>query len=233
MASPAFEAGRPGEAAFEAVRLLERALRDSRAVDLEALCVLAGRKARPLPESTAFAIAVRGSQGRLEEKDVRAGRPCACASAQEQSSRVCPCASAQREPSPQRSLPHRARCRPAGRARRACPGRRRARRACQTWHVRQVWHVRVDVHVLDHAGNLADAVGLAALGALLAFRRPEASVAPGGGAGGGTAAVTLHDPELREPLPLSLHHLPLAVTFALFEARAGRPRPRLRPSPQV
>ncbi len=92
---------------------------------------------------------------------------------------------------------------------------------------RQVWHVRVDVHVLDHAGNLADAVGLAALGALLAFRRPEASAAPGGGAGGGAAAVTLHDPELREPLPLSLHHLPLAVTFALFEARAPRLRPCL------
>lgn len=44
MASPAFDAGRPGEAAIEAMRLLERALRDSRAVDLEALCVLAGRK---------------------------------------------------------------------------------------------------------------------------------------------------------------------------------------------
>ena len=44
MASPAFEAGRPGEAAIEAMRLLERALRDSRAVDLEALCVLVGQK---------------------------------------------------------------------------------------------------------------------------------------------------------------------------------------------
>lgn len=44
MASPAFDAGRPGEAAIEAMRLLERALHDSRAVDLEALCVLAGRK---------------------------------------------------------------------------------------------------------------------------------------------------------------------------------------------
>ncbi|KAK9842555.1 hypothetical protein WJX81_005859 [Elliptochloris bilobata] len=126
MASPAFEVGRPGEAALEAMRLLERALRDSRAVDLEALCVLVGQK---------------------------------------------------------------------------------------------VWHVRVDVHVLDHAGNLADAAGLAALAALMAFRRPEASVAPGGGGGGGgeRGAVTLHAPDVREPLPLSLHHLPLAVTFGLFE----------------
>lgn len=82
---------------------------------------------------------------------------------------------------------------------------------------RQVWHVRVDVHVLDHCGNLADAAALAALAALLAFRRPEASVAPGGD--GGRAAVTLHAPDAREPLPLSLHHLPLAVSFALFEVR--------------
>lgn len=44
MASPTFEGGRPGEAAIEATRLLERAFRDSRAIDQEALCVLAGHK---------------------------------------------------------------------------------------------------------------------------------------------------------------------------------------------
>lgn len=82
--------------------------------------------------------------------------------------------------------------------------------------------MRVDVHVLDHCGNLADAAALAALAALLAFRRPEASVAPGGD--GERAAVTLHAPDAREPLPLSLHHLPLAVSFALFEVR-GFARP--------
>ena len=36
--------GVSGEAALEVTRLVERALRDSRAVDLEALCVLAGQK---------------------------------------------------------------------------------------------------------------------------------------------------------------------------------------------
>lgn len=44
MASPAFEAGRPGEAAVVMARLVERGLRQSRAVDQEALCVMAGRK---------------------------------------------------------------------------------------------------------------------------------------------------------------------------------------------
>jgi hypothetical protein len=36
------QAGRPGEAAIEVARLVERGLRESRAVDLEALVVLAG-----------------------------------------------------------------------------------------------------------------------------------------------------------------------------------------------
>jgi exosome complex RNA-binding protein Rrp42 (RNase PH superfamily) len=44
-----------GEAAQEVVRLVERALRDSHAVDLEALCVIAGRKVQTLdsqPQTT-------------------------------------------------------------------------------------------------------------------------------------------------------------------------------------
>ena len=77
--------------------------------------------------------------------------------------------------------------------------------------------MRVDVHVLDHAGNLADAAALAALAALLAFRRPDASIDKDLGISGG---VTLHAPDVREALPLSLHHLPLAITFALFEVRS-------------
>lgn len=44
MASPFFEPGRPGEDAVEVARLVDRALRGSRAIDQEALCVLAGRK---------------------------------------------------------------------------------------------------------------------------------------------------------------------------------------------
>jgi len=45
MASPAFEhGGRPGPDAVELARLVERALRGSRAVDQEALCVLPGRR---------------------------------------------------------------------------------------------------------------------------------------------------------------------------------------------
>lgn len=44
MGSPNFEPGRPTAAATELARLIERGLRETKAVDLEALCVLAGRK---------------------------------------------------------------------------------------------------------------------------------------------------------------------------------------------
>lgn len=44
MASASFQMGKPGEEAVELARLVERCLRGSGALDLEALCVLPGRK---------------------------------------------------------------------------------------------------------------------------------------------------------------------------------------------
>jgi hypothetical protein len=44
MASASFSMGKPGEEAVELARLVERCLRGSGALDLEALCVLPGRK---------------------------------------------------------------------------------------------------------------------------------------------------------------------------------------------
>lgn len=118
MADPTFEAGRPGESAIELGRVIDRGLRESRAVDMESLCVIAGKS---------------------------------------------------------------------------------------------VWAVRVDLHILDNGGNLIDAANIAALAALLTFRRRECTI---GGDDG--QQVIVHDPEVREPLPLIIHHLPVAVTFAFF-----------------
>jgi exosome complex component RRP45 len=44
MASPAYEPGHSSDRGVEQVRLVERGLRESRAIDLESLCVLAGEK---------------------------------------------------------------------------------------------------------------------------------------------------------------------------------------------
>ncbi|KAL0714885.1 hypothetical protein Bca4012_021864 [Brassica carinata] len=118
MADPSFEPGRPGESAVELGRIIDRGLRESRAVDTESLCVLAGKK---------------------------------------------------------------------------------------------VWSVRIDLHILDNGGNLVDAANIAALAALMTFRRPDCTV---GGENG--QEVIIHSLEEREPLPLIIHHLPIAFTFGFF-----------------
>ena len=43
MAAPDFEPGRPPEAAIELMKLMERALRKSQAIDVESMCVVAGK----------------------------------------------------------------------------------------------------------------------------------------------------------------------------------------------
>ncbi|GAB2276482.1 hypothetical protein Dimus_011205 [Dionaea muscipula] len=118
MADPSFEVGRPGESAIELGRIIDRGLRESRAVDTESLCILAGK-----------------------------------------------------------------------------------------W----VWSIRIDLHILDNGGNLVDAANIAALAALRTFRKPECSL---GGEDG--QEVIVHPPETMEPHPLTIHHLPIAVTFAFL-----------------
>lgn len=117
MGDPSFEAGRPGEAAIELGRVIDRGLRESRAVDMESLCVVAGKS---------------------------------------------------------------------------------------------VWAIRLDLHIIDNGGNLIDAANIAALASLLTFRRPDCTF------GEHDQEVIVHDPEVREPIPLTIHHLPVAVTFAIF-----------------
>ncbi|XP_024986860.1 exosome complex component RRP45A-like isoform X2 [Cynara cardunculus var. scolymus] len=118
MADPSFEAGRPGETAVELGQIVDRGLRESRAIDTESLCVVAGKL---------------------------------------------------------------------------------------------VWSIRIDLHIIDNGGNLVDAANIAALAALSTFRRPECTF---GGEDG--QEVIVNPPDLWEPLPLIIHHLPVAVTFGFI-----------------
>jgi exosome complex component RRP45 len=72
----------------------------------------------------------------------------------------------------------------------------------------KVWSVRADVHVLAHDGNLVDAACIAVIAALQHFRRPDTSTEG--------EAVTVYTLAEREPVPLSLLHLPLCVTFSFY-----------------
>ncbi|KAI8140310.1 ribosomal protein S5 domain 2-type protein [Fennellomyces sp. T-0311] len=73
----------------------------------------------------------------------------------------------------------------------------------------KVWEIRVDLHFLDHDGNLIDCAALAAITALLHFRRPDVTVVG--------EEVTIHPIDQRNPVPLSIHHIPICVTFAFFD----------------
>ncbi|KAI5821016.1 ribosomal protein S5 domain 2-type protein [Pyronema omphalodes] len=73
----------------------------------------------------------------------------------------------------------------------------------------KVWHVRCDVHVLNHDGNLVDASCIAVVSALQHFRRPDVSVEG--------EKVTIHTLTERVPVPLSILHVPICITFSYYE----------------
>ncbi|KAL9106830.1 MAG: hypothetical protein Q9227_008163 [Pyrenula ochraceoflavens] len=70
------------------------------------------------------------------------------------------------------------------------------------------WAVRADVHVLDFDGGLVDASCIAIIAALQHFRRPDVSV--------DGEEVTIHTMEERVPVPLSIMHQPICVTFSFY-----------------
>lgn len=73
----------------------------------------------------------------------------------------------------------------------------------------KVWSIRADVHVLSHDGNHVDAASIAIIAALQHFRKPDVSVEG--------EVVTVWSLAEREPVPLSLLHFPLCVTFSFYE----------------
>ncbi|CAE8607476.1 unnamed protein product, partial [Polarella glacialis] len=77
----------------------------------------------------------------------------------------------------------------------------------------KVWSIRVDVRALDDDGNLGDVCAIAALCSLLHFRKADVEIR-------GEEARTFTAEE-RVPVPLSIHHLPVPVTFALFAGTGG------------
>lgn len=71
------------------------------------------------------------------------------------------------------------------------------------------WTIYLDIHVLCHSGNLIDCAVMAAMAALTSFRLPQTEVSP-------TGDLTVFSVHEREPLPLTIHHIPFAVSFGLF-----------------
>lgn len=77
----------------------------------------------------------------------------------------------------------------------------------------KVWAVRVAVDIINDDGNCLDVAMMAIMASLLHARRPDVTVSG--------RDVRVHAMNEREPVPLPVHHIPLAATFALFGA--GKP----------
>uniref|UniRef100_A0A0A1XA03 Exosome complex component RRP45 n=1 Tax=Zeugodacus cucurbitae TaxID=28588 RepID=A0A0A1XA03_ZEUCU len=73
----------------------------------------------------------------------------------------------------------------------------------------RVWLLRIDLNVLNHEGNLIDCCSIAALSALLHFKRPDVSIIDND--------VHIHSAAEKEPIPMVLHHYPVCVSYCLFD----------------
>ncbi|KAI6246806.1 Exosome complex component rrp45 [Erysiphe necator] len=72
------------------------------------------------------------------------------------------------------------------------------------------WSIRADIHVLSADGNIIDAASLAIVAALVHFKKPDTSTTGG--------VLTVYTSAEREPVPLSLLHWPLCVTFSFYQS---------------
>lgn len=97
----------------------------------------------------------------------------------------------------------------------------------------KVWAIKVSIAIIDDDGNLIDACAIAAIAALHHFRRPDVSISADGVVVARSRCVfrslspdflpsLQHTADERAPVPLSIHHMPIAVSFAAFELDAGQ-----------
>ncbi|XP_034936256.1 exosome complex component rrp45 [Chelonus insularis] len=74
---------------------------------------------------------------------------------------------------------------------------------------KKVWNIRVDVNIINHDGNLVDCACIATLAALSHFHRPDVTSTGD--------EIIIHTFSERDPLPLTLFHHPVCVSFTTFE----------------
>ncbi|KAH9441228.1 hypothetical protein MJO28_015794 [Puccinia striiformis f. sp. tritici] len=80
-----------------------------------------------------------------------------------------------------------------------------------------VWSIRLDLHFLNDEGNLLDCASIAAIAALQTFQRPDVQLVG--------EEITIHSLQERVPVPLTLHHTPICLTFGFFELNANSNKP--------
>ncbi|CCW66346.1 unnamed protein product [Phytomonas sp. Hart1] len=78
---------------------------------------------------------------------------------------------------------------------------------------RRVWSLSVEILIVNDDGNALDVAQWSAITALQHFRRPEITIRGD--------HITLHSPHERDPVPLSLHHIPLSCSYAVTTGGAS------------
>lgn len=73
---------------------------------------------------------------------------------------------------------------------------------------KKCWCIRADVHYLDYDGGLVDATCIGVIAALQHFRRPDTSI--------DGDEVIIHSIDDRPPVPLSILHVPICVTWSFL-----------------
>lgn len=73
-----------------------------------------------------------------------------------------------------------------------------------------VWSIQVHLTLINNDGNLLDAFYLAAIVALLHYRKPFVTIES-------QSKIVVHSVEEKDPQPLSIHHIPIAVTYSFFD----------------
>ncbi|WAQ92386.1 hypothetical protein PtA15_16A294 [Puccinia triticina] len=80
-----------------------------------------------------------------------------------------------------------------------------------------VWSIRLDLHFLNDEGNLLDCASIAAIAALQTFQRPDVTLVG--------EEITIHSLQERVPVPLTLHHTPICLTFGFFDLNGSSSKP--------
>lgn len=72
----------------------------------------------------------------------------------------------------------------------------------------KVWSIRVDINFLNYDGGVIDASCIGVMTALQHFKKPDISI--------DGENVIIHDYEERQPIPLSILHVPICISYSFF-----------------
>lgn len=74
----------------------------------------------------------------------------------------------------------------------------------------KVWSIQADLNFLNYDGNFVDVGCLGVMLALHHFRKPDISIVNGG------EDIIVHDVDERQPVALSILHIPICLTYSFF-----------------